>query len=87
MKKPINAIIAEYVERKDVKGLAEYFNAYIDDEFVIKSQIRIEGYDQGFLDGQNDVLEDIKHEQQKLLDGWGHPKGCWRCKKTSPRRD
>lgn len=31
-KKSIKYIINEYVERNDIKGLAEYFKAYIEDE-------------------------------------------------------
>jgi len=32
--KPLNFIINEYVERNDVRGLAEYFRAYITDELL-----------------------------------------------------
>ncbi len=32
--KTTNQIIREYVERKDLNGLAEYFGAYIIDEFI-----------------------------------------------------
>jgi hypothetical protein len=36
MKKTITQIISEYVDRNDVKGLAEYFRAYITDELLEK---------------------------------------------------
>jgi hypothetical protein len=35
-KKSINQIIAEYVERRDVIGLADYFRAYLEDEVMEK---------------------------------------------------
>lgn len=38
MEKSINKIIGEYVERKDVNGLAEYFRAYIGDEIEEKEK-------------------------------------------------
>ncbi len=37
--KTINKIIGEYVERKDLNGLADYFRAYITDELIEKDKI------------------------------------------------
>jgi ferritin len=37
MKKSIYQIIAEYVERNDVGGLAAYFRAYLEDEMMAKT--------------------------------------------------
>ncbi len=40
--KTINQIIGEYVEKNDVKGLADYFRAYIADEMLQKEIPTIE---------------------------------------------
>jgi len=36
MKKSIKFIIGQYVERKDLLGLADYFRAYLEDEALSK---------------------------------------------------
>ncbi len=38
--KTINKIIGEYVERKDLNGLADYFRAYIADELIGKDKTK-----------------------------------------------
>jgi hypothetical protein len=45
MEKSINKIIGEYVERKDIGGLAEYFRAYIEDEITPLNDPKINGVD------------------------------------------
>lgn len=49
--KPLKAVIAEYVERNDVRGLAEFFRAYVEDEMMEKGEIHTDKKD--WLDGFN----------------------------------
>lgn len=49
-KKPIKHIIAEYVEKKDLYGLAEYFKAYTEDELIEDEERGRKLYQQGVID-------------------------------------
>jgi hypothetical protein len=66
MEKSINKIIGEYVERKDIGGLAEYFRAYIEDEITPLNDPKINGVDYE-NPPQSTEMEEWKKELVSIL--------------------
>lgn len=54
----LNFIIGQYVERKDINGLAEYFRAYVDDSIISLSKIRNEAIEE--------AIEAIPKEEEEV---------------------
>lgn len=69
-----NFIIGQYVERNDVKGLAEYFRAYITDEMMDKRKLpseRIEELAREMLDEEKEkgmILFPKGIHEEKLIE-------------------
>lgn len=64
--------VRDWIELKEMneftgKNLKEYREAFD------------AGFQEGLQKGREEVLEEINHEQRKLLDGFAHPKDCKFC--------
>lgn len=62
-------------QRKNILSLHKELNASIED--CVDT-----AYLAGFDAGKQDVIEELQHEQKKLLDGFSHPKYCEICLKN-----
>jgi hypothetical protein len=62
----------------NVKTLEKKINQLID-YLAEREAEESEAYAQGWNEGQQALSGMLKHEQQKFLDGFGHPKNCPEC--------
>jgi ferritin len=66
----IKVAIAKYVERNDVKGLAEFFRAYTEDEYFARQEL-IEKIDTGIdvinKEGTYVVHDDVRNILKEII--------------------
>lgn len=80
MPNPLPKILAEQVAvfRKNTEWEREYHGKWMISEepgIVFLQEALTEAY----RAGERSVLEEMRHDQQKFQDGFGHPKDCPRC--------
>ena len=74
----IEKVLNEFEEKFTVQSNAGTPLLRYTDAHEIRKYLAL-SLDQAYLAGVEDTWNDMKHEQQKLLDGFGHPEDCRLC--------